>query len=99
MHLNWKYNIVLLFIATLIAVLPLLFVKNSEFTGTDSKAAEEVQKISNDFEPWFQPFWEPPGGEIESLLFALQASLGTGIIFYCIGYLKGKRDAGKIMDH
>ena len=33
---------------------------------------------------------EPPSGEIESLLFALQAAIGAGFIGYFIGYTRGK---------
>ena len=29
--------------------------------------------------------WEPPSGEIESLLFALQAAIGAGFIGYYVG--------------
>ena len=86
------WNLVLLFIAVLIAVLPLIAIKNSEFAGADSLASEAVEEMSANFEPWISPFWEPPGGETESLLFALQAALGSGVIFYCIGYLKGKSE-------
>jgi cobalt/nickel transport protein len=95
MNINWKHNIVLLFIAVLIAILPLIVIRNSEFAGADGLAEETIQEIRNDYESWFQPFWEPPGGETESLLFALQAALGSGVIFYCIGYLKGKSDSAK----
>ncbi|MDR0611386.1 MAG: energy-coupling factor ABC transporter substrate-binding protein [Planctomycetaceae bacterium] len=93
MNMNWKHNIFLLLIAVLVSTLPLLVIKNSDFEGADTLAKETVLEISNDYEPWFDPFWAPPGGETESLLFALQAALGSGVIFYCIGYLKGKHDA------
>ena len=33
---------------------------------------------------------EPPSGEIESLLFALQAAIGAVIIGYFFGYWRGK---------
>ncbi|MDR1142409.1 MAG: energy-coupling factor ABC transporter substrate-binding protein [Planctomycetaceae bacterium] len=95
MNINWKLNIILLFIAVLITILPLIVIRNSEFSGSDGKAEETTQEIRNDFEPWFSPFWEPPGGETENLLFAVQAAIGSGIIFYYIGYLKGKSEAVK----
>lgn len=41
--------------------------------------------------PWFQPLYEPASGEIESLLFTLQGSLGAAVIFYILGYCKGKQ--------
>jgi cobalt/nickel transport protein len=90
MNINWKHNIVLLFIAVLITILPLMIIRNSEFSGADGLAEETIQEIRSDYKSWFQPLWEPPGGETESLLFSLQAALGSGVIFYCIGYLKGR---------
>lgn len=89
---KWTINIGLLLLAALIVVFPLLIVKDSEFGGADGAAAETVEEMNQDFEPWFSPLWEPPGGETESLLFALQAALGSGVIFYSIGYLKGKNE-------
>ena len=93
MNKKWTINIGLLLLAVLIAVVPLLIVKNSEFGGADGDASEFVEEMNEGFEPWFNPIWEPPGGETESLFFSLQAALGAGVIFYCIGYLKGRKDA------
>ena len=90
MHKKWITNIGLLLLATAIAVLPLVIVKDSEFGGADEAAVEAIAAIKEDFEPWFQPLWEPPGGETESLIFALQAALGAGVICYCIGYMRGR---------
>jgi cobalt/nickel transport protein len=33
--------------------------------------------------------WKPPSPEIESLLFALQAALGAGVIGYVVGRIHG----------
>ena len=41
------------------------------------------------YQPWAQSIWEPPSGEIESLLFALQAAFGAIIIGYFLGYYRG----------
>lgn len=60
------------------------------FSGADSQAASVIAELSPGYEPWFTPLWEPPGGEIESLLFALQAALGAGFIGYYIGFSRGK---------
>ena len=46
------------------------------------------------YEPWFQPLYEPASGEIESLLFTLQGSIGAAVIFYILGYMKGRQRAG-----
>lgn len=35
-------------------------------------------------------YMEPPSGEIESLLFALQAAIGALIIGYAFGYWRGQ---------
>ena len=94
---KWMINVVLLLLAALISVAPLVFVRNSEFTGADSKAVETIEEMNDGFVPWFNPIWEPPGGETESLFFALQAAIGSGVIFYCIGYLKGRNDT-KLFD-
>ena len=57
--------------------------------GADGEAAEVIE--SSGYEPWIEPFWEPPSGEIESLLFALQAAVGAIVIGYIFGYWKGNR--------
>ena len=85
-------NIILLSFAILIAAIPLVVVRESEFGGADGKAADYVEETNEGFAPWFEPVWTPPGGETESLLFAIQAVIGSGVIFYCIGYLKGRHD-------
>ncbi|MCW7074602.1 MAG: energy-coupling factor ABC transporter substrate-binding protein [Candidatus Methanospirare jalkutatii] len=63
--------------------------------GTDDAASEAVEHLNPNYEPWFSPVWEPPSGEIESFLFALQASIGAVVIGFVIGYYKGKKDAEK----
>lgn len=70
--------------------------ENELFAGADAQAEAAIGEIAPDYKPWFTPLWEPPSGEIECLLFALQAALGAGILFYYIGYVKG-RSAGRIV--
>ncbi|EKQ51330.1 MULTISPECIES: energy-coupling factor ABC transporter substrate-binding protein [unclassified Clostridium] len=92
-----KKNLILAILVIAIAVLPLLLLKNAEFAGSDDKAKEAITQINSNYKPWFSPIWEPPSAEIESLLFSIQAAIGSGIICYYLGYLKGKskRDEGK----
>lgn len=85
-------NIVLFIIMSLFIILPLIFNSGSEFGGSDGEGEAAIMEIAPDYEPWFEPFWEPPSGEIESLLFSLQAALGSGVIAYYFGYMKGKKD-------
>jgi len=55
------------------------------FSGADGQARDMIGKIAPSYTPWFKPLLEPPSGEIESLLFALQAALGAGFIGYWLG--------------
>ncbi|WP_332450373.1 energy-coupling factor ABC transporter substrate-binding protein [Methanoculleus sp.] len=57
--------------------------------GADGAAAGLIE--ASGYEPWIEPFWAPPSGEIESLLFALQAAIGAVIIGYVFGYWQGSR--------
>jgi cobalt/nickel transport protein len=72
---------------------------DSEFGGADGAAGDLVSEISPGYEPaepWFQKYlFEPPGGETESLLFALQAAFGAIVIGYTIGYYRGKGESNK----
>lgn len=85
-----KKNILLISVVVILAVFPLFFQKGAEFGGADGQAEEAINKINSSYKPWFSSIWEPPSGEIESLLFALQAAIGAGFIGYFIGYTRGK---------
>jgi cobalt/nickel transport protein len=80
--------IILLFIVQFfygLAVAP-----DSEFGGADGIVGDSISN-SPSYEPWFEwAIFEPPGGETESLLFALQAAIGSLVIGYTFGYYKGK---------
>jgi len=94
MNKKWQ-NILMLFAVIALAVYPLLTVSAPEtgpegetaeiFVGTDSQAEGVIQQLAPDYQPWAVPLMEPPSGEIESLLFALQAVLGAGFIGYYVG--------------
>ena len=86
-----KENLILLGLVIVLAIVPLILIKDSEFEGADGQAEQVIVEVQADYEPWFEPALEPPGGETESLLFALQAAIGAGVIFYSIGYLKGRK--------
>jgi cobalt/nickel transport protein len=73
-------------IAAAVIAAPLLLPGiEGEFKGTDDQAASTITEARPGFEPWFKPVWTPPSGEIQSLLFALQAALGAGVLGYVIG--------------
>ena len=86
----FKKNLILIIIIFIIGVVPLLIVK-SEFGGTDDKSEDIIKEIKPDYKPWASNLIELPGPETESLLFALQAAIGAGVIGYVLGYFKGER--------
>ncbi|MBE9050026.1 energy-coupling factor ABC transporter substrate-binding protein [Nostocales cyanobacterium LEGE 11386] len=78
---NW-----LLILAVIsLAVAPLIFIRDAEFAGADGQAEAAIGEVQPEYEPWFKPVFEPPSGEVESLLFTSQAALGAGVIGYVIG--------------
>ncbi|AYF53588.1 energy-coupling factor ABC transporter substrate-binding protein [Clostridium botulinum C] len=87
----FKKNLILSILVVLIAIGPLIFAKEAKFEGSDDQAEDAITQVDKNYKPWFSPIWEPPSGEIESLLFALQAAIGAGIIGYYFGYAKGKK--------
>ncbi|GCF93582.1 cobalt transport protein CbiN [Enterococcus florum] len=84
-------NIILLLAVVLLMVGALLINQNGEYGGSDGQAEEMITELNPDYTPWFESLLEPKSGEIESLLFTLQGSLGVGIITYILGYYKGKK--------
>lgn len=85
-----KTIVMLISLCVIIGVLPLVLIHDSEFGGADGQAEEIIAEINPDYEPWAQSLIELPGGETESLLFALQAALGAGLIGFGFGYLRGR---------
>jgi len=88
---NAKIVIVLLLLVVVIAVIPLLFIHDSEFGGADGAAEDAITAIDPNYVAWADPILEPPGGETESLLFCLQAGLGASVFGYGFGYLVARK--------
>lgn len=86
-----RNNLILLALAVLITVVPLIILPAAEYGGADGQAEVAITEISPEYEPWFASFWEPPSGEIESLLFVTQAVIGSGIVFFVLGYYVGRK--------
>lgn len=85
-------NFILILAAVAVTLAAFIFApKGVEYSGTDDAAEKTISSIQKDYEPWFSPIFEPAGPEVESLLFTLQGSIGAGVIFYVIGYHKGKK--------
>lgn len=95
-----KYGLEIIVAAVIIIFAAVFLVQNAQIQatlgedeeawgGADGGAAEIIE--ASGYEPWFNPLWEPPSGEIESLFFSLQAALGAIIIGYFFGYYRGKQ--------
>ncbi len=88
-------NILLILGVIVLALLPLWIVERPEagpdgaeveiFGGADGQAEEMITQIAPDYKAWAEPLIEPASGEIESMLFALQAAIGAGFIGYYLG--------------
>lgn len=80
-----KQNLILVLIAVLIIIVPLVFMGGSDFEGADDQAEDVIVEVAPDYEPWAEPLWEPPSGEVESLLFSVQVAIGAVAIGYVLG--------------
>jgi len=66
----------------------------AEFAGSDTVGSSKVAELAGLPEENFQPLvpqWEPPSGEIESCLFALQAAIGGIFVGWVFGFWKGQK--------
>ncbi|WP_458863798.1 energy-coupling factor ABC transporter substrate-binding protein [Acidaminobacterium chupaoyuni] len=81
----------LLILCVLIAAIPLFLIRDSEFGGADGAAEEAISDIDPAYQPWAESILEPPGGETESLLFCLQAGLGSAVLGFGFGYLVARK--------
>ncbi|MCX7903331.1 MAG: energy-coupling factor ABC transporter substrate-binding protein [Caloramator sp.] len=89
MRRNWVLGVVASFI-----IIASLFIgsQKGDLGGADDKAQDVIAEVAPDYKPYFNNLFEPPSGEIESLLFALQAAGGAFIIGYVLG--RKKNDKG-----
>lgn len=107
--MNRRQNWLIVTAIVLITALPLWLVPKSidapngqpgeVFGGADGKAQRAIGEIAPDYKPWFTPILEPASGEIASLLFALQAAIGAGLIGYWLGVSVTRDKMRKQVDH
>jgi len=99
----YKYTLELLAGIAIVAFCALFMytsttMSGAEFAGSDNVGSGLIAELSGTPVENFQPLipqWEPPSGEIESCLFALQAALGGifvgGVFGYWLGQVRGKQ--------
>lgn len=84
-----RTNLAILIAVITLAVAPLALGlgqgKDEPFAGADAQAEAQISADHPDYRAWFHHLYEPPSGEVESALFALQAALGAGFIGYYFG--------------
>ena len=72
---------------------------HAEYGGADDKPAGVIEQITGGtYKPIASSIWVPPSAEIESLLFALQAAIGAGILGYFFGYYRAKNHYKKDLE-
>ncbi|ELN2738180.1 energy-coupling factor ABC transporter substrate-binding protein [Pluralibacter gergoviae] len=86
-----KKMLILLCMVIALVILPFFINHGGEYGGSDDQAEGQITAVDPHYKPWFTPLYEPASGEIESLLFTLQGSLGAAVIFYILGYARGKQ--------
>ena len=86
-----KLTVILMLLVLAIVIVPQVIKSGAEFGGSDDQAESVITEMDPNYKPWFSSIFEPASGEIESLLFALQAAIGAGVIGFGLGYLKGKK--------
>jgi cobalt/nickel transport protein len=89
---NNSNNWLLVFTVIILAMAPLVILKGAEFGGADGKGQEAIKEIQPEYKPWFNPIIEIKSSEVQSLLFAVQAATGAGVIGYVIGLYKGRSE-------
>jgi cobalt/nickel transport protein len=96
MKRNWTLEIITA-VAVLAFVAVFLFVSaggTHEFSGSDDVGSQKISELTGkpveDYTPLI-PQYEPPSGEIEATLFALQASIGAIVLGLVFGYWLGQK--------
>ena len=95
----FRYKLEALALIAIIAFIAIFLYTSStmsdaEFAGSDTIGSSLVVELSGTPEDAFEPIvpqWEPPSGEIESCLFALQAAIRGILIGGVFGYWLGQK--------
>lgn len=66
----------------LLLSLPFLAPGLGAWAGSDGQGVAAIQEQAPEYEPWIDTRWSPPSGEVESVLFSVQAGLGGAVLGY-----------------
>ena len=93
---NYKLEII-----TLLAILAFIAVflavssgGSHEFSGSDDVGSQKISELTGKSVDSYKPLipqYEPPSGEIEATLFALQCAFGALVLGVIFGYWLGQR--------
>ena len=95
----FRYRLELLAILAVLCFCALFLYTSSimneaEFAGSDTVGSSQIAELTGKTAEEFHPIigqWEPPSGEIESCLFALQAAIGGVMVGWVFGYWQGQK--------
>ena len=95
-----KTVIAWILVIVLVAFVPLFLLKDAEFGGSDDAGSQVVEQVNSGFTPIAEPIFEKLlgheiPGEVESLLFCVQSSIGVGVIAFVMGRFVERKKLGK----
>ena len=95
-----KTVIAWILVIVLVAFVPLFMLRDAEFGGSDNAGSAVVEEVNSSFSPIAEPIIEKAlgheiPGEVESLLFCVQSSIGVGIIAFVMGRFVERKKLGK----
>lgn len=97
--MKFRYTLELLAVIAILAFCIIFLytssvMKGAEFAGSDNVGSGLIAELSGTPQENFTPLipqWEPPSGEIESCLFALQAAIGGIFVGGVFGFWIGSQ--------
>jgi cobalt/nickel transport protein len=97
--MRFRYTLETLAVIAIVAFCAIFLYTSStlngaKFAGSDIIGSQLTMKLSGNSEGNIHPLipqWEPPSGEIESCLFALQAAVGGILVGGVFGYWFGQK--------
>jgi cobalt/nickel transport protein len=93
-----KYKLELITVIAVLAFVVVFLIVSAggshAFSGSDDVGSQKIAELTGHPVESFKPLipqYEPPSGEIESTLFALQAAFGGAVLGLVFGYWLGQK--------